>query len=267
MSNDNFDAESAKKIIYDDNINVTEPNPLKDLVQIGLNLILILVSIYFIVYYTSGIVLVNLPIDKQIAVEKFLSSAIKTETEEITPKEQKRLDNARNKILKLDSHFPKTSNLNIYIEKNNQLNALCYPNGNIYITSALYKELKTEEQLTFVLAHEMAHYKHRDHLLNLRRGLSSGTVLILLAIVSPNNDQTSKIAESSLDMSDLKYSRGIEEKADKYAVQILNKIYGSSKAGVEVMNILKEKNFFDIEFMSSHPNIDKRIEYIKKSSY
>ena len=32
MSNDNFDAEAAKKIIYDENINITEPSPLKDLV-------------------------------------------------------------------------------------------------------------------------------------------------------------------------------------------------------------------------------------------
>ena len=52
----NFDAENAIKAIYEDNINVTEPKPLKDLVEIVLNIALILVSIYFIIFFTSGII-------------------------------------------------------------------------------------------------------------------------------------------------------------------------------------------------------------------
>jgi Zn-dependent protease with chaperone function len=46
----------------------------------------------------------------------------------------------------------------------------------------------------------------------------------------------------------------------------MNALYGTSKAGVDVMNILKEKNRFDIEFLSSHPNLDNRIKYINKFS-
>ena len=265
MSNDNFDAEKAKQIIFDDNVNVTEPSPLKDLVSIGINIVLILACVYFSIYFATGAILNNLSIRKQIAIEKFMSSAIKTETIEITEYEQNRLNNIKNNILKTDMHFPKTSNLDIFIEKDEQLNALCYPNGNIYITSALYKELKSDEQLTFVIAHEMAHYKNRDHLLNLRRGISNSVVLIMLAIANPGSE-TNKIAESSLNITDLKYSREVEERADKYAVEVMNKLYGNANAGVEVMNILKDKNSFDIEFLSSHPNIDNRIEYIKQSS-
>ena len=267
MSNDNFDAEAAKKIIYDENINITEPSPLKDLVSIGVNIILILVCLYYTVYFATGIILNNISIKKQIAIENFISSAIKAETIPISQEEQEKLNVVKNNILKTDDQFPKTSNLDIFIEKNEQLNALCYPNGNIYITSALYKELKNEEELTFVIAHEMAHYKNKDHLLNLRRGIAGSAVLILVSIANPSNDRISKITESGINMTDLKYSRQVEENADKYAIRVMNKIYGSAKAGVDVMNIIKEKNSFDIEFLSSHPNIDKRIEYIKQYSY
>ena len=47
---------------------------------------------------------------------------------------------------------------------------------------------------------------------------------------------------------------------------MMNKIYGNSLAGVKVMKTLGEKNKHDIEFMSSHPNIKKRIRYIQKFS-
>ena len=61
----------------------------------------------------------------------------------------------------------------------------------------------------------MAHYRHKDHLLNLRRNISNGVVLILLSIANPNNNQISNIAESGLNVTDLKFSRGAEENADK----------------------------------------------------
>ena len=45
--------------------------------------------------------------------------------------------------------------------------------GNIYITDTLFKHLNSDEMLTFVIAHEMAHYKNRDHLMNLRKSNGS----------------------------------------------------------------------------------------------
>ena len=72
--------------------------------------------------------------------------------------------------------------------------------------------------------------------------------------------------DDSLNVTELKFSRGAEEKADKYAIDIMNKLYGNAKAGVSVMTTLKDKNSFDIEFLSSHPNIDKRIKYIQNFS-
>ena len=263
----NFDAEKAKKLIYeDDNVNITEANHLKDFFQVGINLVLIIVSVYFFIYMLSGIVLTSLSPEKQIAVEKFISPKICEKTVNLTKDDKQRINNVKSKILQVDKNFPKTSNLEINVIKDKQLNALCYPNGNIYITSELYKYLDTKEKLTFVIAHEMAHYRHKDHLLNLRRSISNSIVLIALAAANPNSKEIGNLVESSLNITDLKYSRGVEAKADKYAIKIMNIIYGNSKAGVEVMKTLKEKNRFDIEFLSSHPNIDKRIQYIEKYS-
>ena len=263
----NFDAEAAKKIIYEDNINITETNPLKDFVQIMLNIILFIVSVYLFIFIASGIVLKTLSAEQQVVIENFISPSVcPANLVELSVEEKQKLSNIKNIILRVDSKFPKTSNLDIKVIKEKQLNALCYPNGNIYITSALYKELKSDEELAFVIAHEMAHYRYKDHLLNLRRNIANGSVLILIAFANPNNKEIGTIVDDSLNVTELKFSRGAEEKADKYAIDIMNKLYGNAKAGVSVMTTLKDKNSFDIEFLSSHPNIDKRIKYIQNFS-
>lgn len=264
---DNFNAEIAKSIIDSENINITESNSLKDFAAIVMNLFIFIISIYLFIYIASGVALKCLSLDKQIILENFISPSIQTNLTKITIEEQERLNKIKQDILNADIKFPKTSNLEIRIINHKQLNALCYPNGNIYITSALYNELETDEELTFVIAHEMAHYRNKDHLLNLRRNISNGAVLLLLSLASPNESNLSRYAESGLNLTDLKFSRGSEAKADRYAVSIMNALYGNARAGVNVLETLKEKNKFDIEFLSTHPNMDKRIKYVKKFSY
>ena len=261
MTND-FDSETAKTIILDDeNVNVSVPNPFKDLIQVCINLILIIAFIYLFAYTLSGIIISTMPIKKQIAVENFIAKIFKLPSVEISFEEQQRLNQARDKILKLDSNYPKTSNLNIKIVDKKELNAFCYPNGNIYITSSLFKELKNDE-LIFIIAHEMAHYKHKDHLKGLRRNISNMIVIYSVAF-GTNNKQVSTFTEQGLQMSDLKLSRNDEKQADMYASEILLKLYGKTNAGVSVMQKLKKENEFNIEFLSDHPDIDKRIKYIK----
>jgi len=265
---DNFDAEAARKIIMsDERINVTENNPIKELFKICVNLALIIGSFYLIIFMLSGIILFNLPAKNQVQLENFFSKLIETKVVKISDADQKRLLTVRNNILNADKNFPKTSNLDIFIMDDTKTNAFCYPNGNIYITSALYKELTTDEELTFIIAHEMGHYKHKDHLRNMRDSITGSIVLIGTVFVDPSNQGLTKMTASTIDISNLKFSRVAEEKADKYAIKMLNILYGSSKAGVEVMTKLKEKNRSNIEFLSTHPNIDRRINYIKKLSY
>ena len=125
--------EAIQAIVYN-NVNVTEKNPLKDLFQVVVQLFIWVVIIYFSVFAISGVVLKNISMQQQIELEKFLSRDLKEETIKLTPEEQARLLKARNLVLKTDSKFPKTSNLKIEVIEADEKNALCLPNGNIYIT-------------------------------------------------------------------------------------------------------------------------------------
>lgn len=257
--------EAIKALVYD-NVNVTETNPLKDLMKILFQLFVYIVIAYFFVFCLTGFIIKNLSTSQQVWFENAIANTSSVKTIEISDVEKERLVRVRDLILNNDPNFPKTSALDINIIKHKQLNALCYPNGNIYITDSLYKQLTTDEMLTFVISHEMAHYKNRDHLMNLRKNIASSFVILSFSLFGGEAADVSKVVSASLDLSDMKYSKHKEAEADKYAALMNKKIYGSARGGVEAMKILKQTDYEsenDFDFLSTHPSLNKRIKYLE----
>lgn len=50
----------------------------------------------------------------------------------------------------------------IYIQESTESNAFATIGGNIIVTSSLLDEIENEEELVFILGHELAHIEHRD---------------------------------------------------------------------------------------------------------
>jgi len=258
------DDEAIKALIYD-NVNVTETNPLKDFLKIVFQLMVYIVIAYFSIFYLTGLFIQNLSITQQQWLENAIANTSSVKTIEITDIEKDRLHKIKNKILESDLDFPKTSALEIGIINHTQKNALCYPNGNIYITDNLYKYLTTDEMLTFVIAHEMAHYKNKDHLMKLRKSIASNFVILTFAISGAEVSNIDNLVSSSLDLADMKYSRRKEASADKYAAKILKNIYGNVNGGIKVIEILRQGNYLDeLDIFSTHPSLEKRALYLKK---
>ncbi len=263
MTNNIYDYEAAKRLIEDDT-NVTINNPLKDAAEIIIQIVLLIAIIYFSIFAISGIVLKTLPLNKQIALENAISSLnffnFKIVNDEKT---NAKLQKLRDDVKRVDNFFPKTSNLKVAIIEHETSNALCFPNGNIYITSKLFESLTDDEMITFVIAHEIAHYKNKDHLMNLRKSLSSAASILFLSIFMSETQVLTNIVDGTFTISDLGYSRQTEAKADVYAGEILRRLYGNKSGGVRALRALKETNEGCIEFLSTHPNIDKRINSLR----
>lgn len=63
--------------------------------------------------------------------------------------------------------------------KTDDINALALPAGNILLFSGLLNAVHSENGLAFVLAHELGHFKNRDHL----RGMGRGIVLVAMSVM------------------------------------------------------------------------------------
>lgn len=257
--------EAQKRLIESENVNVSKTNVIQDFVQIVIKIVFVLFCIYAFFMMASGIVIGSLSIEKQIKLENFMTRFIKVKPVEISNEESEKLYAVKNKILSIDKKFPKTSKLEINIIYQKKPNALCLPNGSIYITSDLYNKIKDDEQmLFFVLAHEMGHYKFKDHIMNLRKSVSYTAVAMLVAFSCPD-ERILNLVTNTMDISDLNYSRKVESRADNYAGKLLLIQYGNVDGAARTLNLLRDKEYpSSLYIFESHPSIDKRIEMLKK---
>lgn len=151
-----------------------------------------------------------------------------------------------------------------HVVDDKELNAFSLPGGKIVIYSELVRELKSNDELAGVLAHEISHVilRHGMHQALHKSGLSA-TIEALWA-----NDPRlvgGKLARL-LEFEELSYSRKQEEEADRSGLQLL------IKAGFPPNGLLRFLERIDREYgsnqkmramFSTHPDPDKRIESIK----
>jgi len=150
--------------------------------------------------------------------------------------------------------------LKVHLIDSDDANALAFPGGRIFVLNGLLGKVLSENGLSFVLAHELAHFKNRDHL----RGMGRGIVFTAAAalITGAGSDFTQLFAPMA-DFSQAQYSQERERLADQQALQILDCYYGHVGGATEFFEAMKpdEKGKGNVfgHYFSSHPEAVQRI--------
>ncbi len=144
-------------------------------------------------------------------------------------------------------------------------NALALPGGAIGVTSGLLRALETENQLAFVLGHEVGHFLHRDHLRSLGRSVGVGIILqAVLAVAAVNGDD---LVEAATEGASRAHDRGQEVDADRSGLDTLIALYGHAGGGQEVLATLAElghESWVDaLDFTRTHPVGDRRLRALR----
>jgi len=142
------------------------------------------------------------------------------------------------------------------------INALALPGGYVYITKGMLEKLTTEAQLAAVLSHEVAHIVARDVSALMSREIGIG---ILLSAVT--SDKTPRGVTVAADLTrqilGLRFSRKDEREADLGGLDYMVQAAYNPYAMVETMQMLQnQQKTRPIEFFSTHPNPENRIEYL-----
>ncbi|ELS03501.1 Peptidase family M48 [Xenococcus sp. PCC 7305] len=150
----------------------------------------------------------------------------------------------------------------IHIQKEEQANAAVIPGGHIIVTTALLEEAESENELAFVLAHELGHHVARDSLKRLGRSLVFLTVFSVLGLGVDNADLV--IFTGSL--TDLHYSRQQETAADIYALSTVVGFYGHGGGSLDFFERIQAKDQHLggklSSYFSTHPLTAERIELL-----
>ncbi|MCI5196487.1 MAG: hypothetical protein D3919_09685 [Candidatus Electrothrix sp. AW5] len=148
-----------------------------------------------------------------------------------------------------------------------EANAFAFPGGRIVVLQGLLKKVKSENGLAFILAHEMAHFKNRDHL----RGMGRGLVLTALsALVTGADSGLTKLLGPALGLGQAQYSQDQETLADRLALQTLNCFYGHVGGATEFFEAMQEEQGRGEKglgrYFSSHPEAMQRINELRRQA-
>lgn len=178
------------------------------------------------------------------------------------PKEEKWVQNILDKLVQSENSQEYQYTLTFIDEVDP--NAFAFPGGYLVVTTGLIDFVdKDEEKIAGVLAHEMAHVIKRHGIKKLVN--QAGPVLVIQAVLGSDAGVISLLANGSLFLSGMSYSRTMEYEADSEAVSILNKA-GYSAAGLKGFLVqLKMLQGSEIpEFISTHPSNEERINKIEE---
>ncbi|MFN0077642.1 MAG: M48 family metallopeptidase [Prosthecobacter sp.] len=149
------------------------------------------------------------------------------------------------------------------------VNAFALPGGQIFITEALFRRLKSEDQLAGVLGHEMGHVVGRhsnEQMANSRlwSGLAQGFGVLLS---DGHNNTGAQVANMVAQWRVMTFSREDELESDALGVRFMLQAGYNPEALIGVMEILAEASGGSrgSDFMSSHPAPENRIEKIREA--
>ncbi len=157
-------------------------------------------------------------------------------------------------------------NIRITVVNSEVVNAFALPGGNIVVYSALLRQIKTYPELAALLSHEFTHVNNKHSTKSIFRQLGSRIFLSLLF------GKFGSVSSVMIDQADrfksLKYSRGLEKEADMDGLAILKERKIDPAGFVDLFRHLKNSAPASPmpEFLNSHPDIDKRVNYIREAS-
>ena len=243
-----------------ENHNVSEGSRLKDMFVLLGGLIAILLIIYFLSGLLVDFIAPHLPESLENSINSLYYKHIKDDDTNQSMKLQNLVDS-------LVSEQDRDLNYIIYVKDSDQVNAFAVPGGAIVMNSALLEFAETRDEIAFVVAHELGHFQHYDHIKGLGRGLIIG---FALSLISANDKTVGGIMNISAGSIEMKFSQKQEYAADKYAVDKLLEMYGNADGAVGFLRKMTEidkSNRFTAYF-STHPHPIKRVEtvveYLKK---
>ena len=163
---------------------------------------------------------------------------------------------------RLAHHWPDTQyTFRVEIDDSEQANAMALPGGLIIVTQGLLDQVESENELAFVLGHELGHFKNRDHL----RALGRGVVLSMFFAVVTGSD-VAGIGIKAADLTLRGFSRQQETKADEFGLAIVNSEYGHVNEAWRLFERWQvvDNSFIElVTYLSTHPETGDRIADMK----
>ena len=156
--------------------------------------------------------------------------------------------------------LPEDVVLRIHHSDSEEVNAFASLNGLIVINQGLIDFVESENELAFILAHEIAHIKERHPIKSLSSGVIVGLLVAMMTGGSDNGGAASTLS-TGVTLTSLGFSRANESDADTLALQAIQHYYGHTAGSTAFFTRLHAKQHLPeiLTFISTHPGHEERI--------
>lgn len=168
---------------------------------------------------------------------------------------------------RLASHMdlPEDITIQVHYAADPAINAMATIGGNIVVFEGLLKHVPSEDALALVLAHEIAHVKHRDVLAALG---GNAIVSVVASVLLGDTGSVGRVIGLETSLTMLHYSRAKETRADQDAFHALTAVYGHGGGARDLFEVLSTAEreagvAGQSEMMRSHPLTEKRLRALE----
>jgi Zn-dependent protease with chaperone function len=245
-----------------DDVNVTARHPVREALVLLLGLALV-----------AGVLLavITLLVDRLIPhVPRSWEARLFPDFERLVyqpqnEEEESHLEQLESLLARLTAHWPDApEGLRVGLLDAEEPNALAFPGGLVLVTRGLMREVESENEIAFVLGHELGHYRNRDHVRSLGRGLA---LAMIVAAVSRAGSGGNLVSFSG-QLTQRSFSRGQEMEADAFGLSLLNAEFGHSDGATDFFERLPSPGNaverFLASYLATHPLSDERIEALRE---
>jgi len=260
-------------------INVSKEHPLKEFAVLVGGVLILLFSVILIVGFAAESLAHLIPFEVE---RKITSSFDLTETESLTDHPVNADSATNNTELELQKYLqglarriaiaqdlPDGMVITLHYDSSEMINAFATLGGHVILFRGLLEKLPNENALAMVVAHEIAHIKHRHPIESLGRSAVIGIAIAAITGATDNAMLGSILSDTGM-LTALSFNRDQEKEADETALMSLNRLYGhigGAKDLFEVFEALEADKLIQVpELFQTHPLTTGRIEKINQTA-
>jgi len=243
-------------------INVTSEHPLKEFSQLLLGVVAVTVIIVVMLTLLAERIAQHIPFQMEVEIAGQYRGKLPVRTA-VTDYLQGLADR-----LAVSQDLPADMRITVHYVDDATVNAFATLGGNIVFFRGLLEKMPDENALAMVMAHEIAHVRHRHPVMSLGRGVVIGLALAAVANFSGNDLAGRVLGEAGL-LTVLGFTRQQEEEADQTALATLARQYGHVSGADTFFMLAKTLPHAGIKekipsFLSTHPATENRIEKLRR---
>jgi len=233
----------------DDSVNISPSSPLATALKLTFVLAVIAAIAYFALNYLINITVSSISLEQEAKLEKLFVTE-----DNLTDTNSSYLKRVSRRMTRCaDLPYP----IHIRIMEDTEANAFAVPGGVIYITRGILKKMESENELAFIIGHELGHFKHRDHL----RGMGYKLIVGMLGLLLESDYGTA--TQMTLNLGSSHHSQSAELEADAFSLEMMQCAYGAVTDATKLFEKMDTGHEWRY-FMATHPGFKTRVKRMRE---